>query len=157
MGYRSIFPPDATKPTPASLAPGWLGLVEDPNSSVLVAADPDIVGCVALTPDDEVPTGWLLARLYVAPRHWSHGVGALLHKEVLAEACTRGLHRLNLWVLEANERARSMYERRGWTLVPGSKLANGEYEPPILDVLYELDLDSCSLAGLQPVRRGQNS
>jgi GNAT superfamily N-acetyltransferase len=138
-GYRSIFPPDAAKPTPRALEPEWDRLLRDPSVSVLVAEDAEVVGCAALVPDAAVPSGWVMARLYVAPHRWADGIGTLLHDRVLLDAAERGLPRLHLWVLEANARARSMYERRGWMLVPGRTLAPFGGEPPILEVLYEFD------------------
>lgn len=45
---------------------------------------------------------------------------------------------VNLWVLEAYDRARRFYERRGWHPVPGRTIENPP--TPILDVLYERSL-----------------
>ena len=135
--YAHIFPRDTEAPTPESLAPQYAALLEDPHAAVYVAEDVEIVGCVALHPDAGVPSEWLLSRLYVAPSKWRVGIGAALHDHLLDTARARELVTLHLWTLEANGRARGMYERRGWQLVPGRRLVNGDFDPPIEDVLYE--------------------
>lgn len=139
--YSSIFPSDPPPPTPAALTPDYDTFLADPETTVLVAAqNSKTVGSVVLHPEPAVPSGWLLARLHVHPATWRMGIGSTLHDHVVDRARTRGLDRLHLWTLEANDRARAMYQRRGWVLVPGRKLVNGDLDPPIEDVLYELDL-----------------
>jgi GNAT superfamily N-acetyltransferase len=136
--YANIFPASAAPPTAAELTADWLAMIVDPVSSVWAARIEDaVVGGVAIRPEDDVPAGLLLARLYVHPDHWRRGYGSALHDHALAAAAARsGL--LNLWVLEHNHRARRMYERRGWTLIPGRHLAN---DPPrVRDVLYQRGL-----------------
>ena len=136
--YAHIFPRDAEPPTPESLAPEYIALVTDPLAEIYVAEDDGIiVGCVALHPGIDVPSGWLLSRLYVVPSKWRVGIGAALHDRVIDTARERELVTLHLWTLEANDRARAMYERRDWKLVPGHRLVNGDFDPPIEDVLYE--------------------
>jgi GNAT superfamily N-acetyltransferase len=138
--YAHIFPRDAEAPTPESLAPEYAALVADPHATVYVAEDADIIGCIALHAEADVPSGWLLSRLYVTPSKWRFGIGAELHDRVLDTARACELATLHLWTLEANGRARAMYERRGWQLVPGRRLVNGDFDPPIEDVLYERNL-----------------
>ena len=134
--YAHIFPPEAPKPTPADLIEEWRSLVDDPETTVLVAADPTaIVGVGVLAPDDGVPAGLLLKRLYVEPARWGHRIGARLHDRIVDDAAGRGASAIDLWVLERNHRARAMYERWGWSLVDGPRLGNGW--PGIDDVLYE--------------------
>ena len=142
-GYADIFPPEATKPTPESLRSGWEELLDDPRTEVAVAtsgegATAPVIGSVAVTAASSVPSGLLLTRLYVEPARWGSGVGSRLHEWALTAARERGATSLNLWVLEANGRARAMYERRGWRLVPGWTLPNDP--PTIHDVLYERTL-----------------
>ncbi len=134
-GFVGIFPPTAPTPSPASLRPRWLELITSPRVDVYVAEATGVVGCAVVRPEDMVPAGMLLDRLYVHPSHWGHGVGAHLHDTALSAAHIRGVDRLNLWVLEANTKARAIYERWGWKLVPGWTLPN--QPPTVLDVLYE--------------------
>ncbi len=136
--YASIFDPSLTKPTPRSLEPEWVELIAASGSMVLLAiAQPEgtVVGCVAIRRDNTVPTGFLLARLYVEPDRWGSGIGDTLHHAALDAIVALGSTAANLWVLEPNQRARSMYERRGWRLVPGPTQAN--IDPDVVDVLYQ--------------------
>ena len=137
-GFIGIFPGTAPTPTAASLRPRWSELITDGRVDVFVAEASDVVGCSVVRPGSAVPAGTLLDRLYVHPRWWGNGVGRRLHDTALAAARNRGVDRLNLWVLEANTKARAMYERWGWELVPGSTLPN--QPPTVLDVLYERPL-----------------
>lgn len=132
--YGGIFPPSAPKPTSETVLRTWEQLVSDPAVSVMVAVDEEVIGGVALRPDAGIPAGWLLDKLYVRPDHWGRGVGSRLHDTALARAAALSLPELNLWVLYDNHRARRMYRRRGWRLVPGMTLANDP--PSVLDVLY---------------------
>ncbi|MDY7106730.1 MAG: GNAT family N-acetyltransferase [Actinomycetota bacterium] len=144
--YAGIFPPDPPAPTAADLLPDWEALIADPEVDVLVAerrnangrSASQLIGGATVEPDATVPTGWKLGRLYVDPDAWGTGAGSSLHDAALDAARRRGATRINLWVLEANTRARTMYEQRSWVLVPGRTLPN---DPPwVLDVLYERTL-----------------
>lgn len=120
----------------------WLAAFSDPTSVSAVAesmgAQGVVVGAVAAAraagPEDQI---WL-QRLYVDPQWWGRGVGSLLHDWVVDGARRSQVSELRLWVLEPNAKARRMYEHRGWTLVPGERLANGD--TGIDDVQYRLRL-----------------
>jgi GNAT superfamily N-acetyltransferase len=134
-GCADIFPADAPKPTPASLEKRWSELLQDASTTVLVAEAEKLIGCVALRTDHDVPSGLLLDRLYVHPLRWGQGIGNTLHETSLQTATERGARPINLWVLEENVRARRMYERRGWQVVPARKRPNNP--PTVVDVLYQ--------------------
>lgn len=53
--------------------------------------------------------GWL-NHLYVAPAHWSTGVGGLL-----LETAKMDFDRLQLWTFQGNEGARRFYKARGFS------------------------------------------
>ncbi|MBK5268455.1 MAG: GNAT family N-acetyltransferase [Acidimicrobiia bacterium] len=143
VGFAEIFPPAATKPTPASLRPRWHELVTDPVASVFVAETTSVVGCVVVREEPTVPSGVLLDRLYVHPDWWGNGIGSLLHDVAIDTAAALGHDAINLWVLESNQWAKGMYERRGWRRVPDRTLAN---EPDtVYDVLYQR-----SVSGTKP-------
>lgn len=134
QGYRNIFPPDAPALSHDALVGKWQELVSNELAEVLIAAiDGQVVGTVMLEPD-EVDGSWWLKRLHVDPEYWGHGIGSVLHDEAITTAWQRGVDQLNLWVLEQNDRARQMYERRSWNLVPGSTLENDP--PTVVDVRY---------------------
>jgi GNAT superfamily N-acetyltransferase len=160
VAYAHIFPADSEPPTAAELAAQWADAIDDDRGVVLVARSADgaapvdgpvgepvggpvgsLVGAVAVRPDDSVPSGWLLARLYVDPDHWSAGCGSALHDAALGWLGRRrpAVEAVNLWVLAANHKARAFYQRRGWVLVPGFELANDP--PEIVDVLYRRAVD----------------
>jgi GNAT superfamily N-acetyltransferase len=66
------------------------------------------------------------------------GIGSVLYEAAWGAVAAMGYTEAGLWVLEANARARSFYEHRGWTLLSGQIL-----EWPALgaiEVRYRLDL-----------------
>ncbi|MBD3947001.1 GNAT family N-acetyltransferase [Nocardioides ganghwensis] len=80
----------------------WVLLLDDPEVTVEVVEDEH--GLVALVAHD----GSTLRHLAVRPDHWGEG----LAREAFARAEAAGARRL--WVLEANGRARRLYESLGW-------------------------------------------
>ncbi len=137
--YRDIFPGDAPKPTVAGLTAAWREVLTDDDGAVLVATGHGRpVGGVALTRSTTNPDRFLLGRLYVDPDRWGQGLGAALYDAALELARSVGATVLELWVLEENRRARAMYERRGWVLVPGRTLRHPDGP---MEVGYELVLD----------------
>jgi GNAT superfamily N-acetyltransferase len=122
-GYEGIFPPEAPKPTAAELTDRWRQVVERELSGdvALVACHAPreaLLGTVAA----EVEFGGAypahVRRLYVDPRYWGRGIGRRLHDAALDRLRSAGHGVVALWVLEANARARSMYERWGWRSTP---------------------------------------
>ena len=89
----------------------------DSTKTVLAAlSDDEIVAGVAFGDYPALaPAGWgHLAKLYVLPEASGRGIGATLHDLAVEQLRAAGYQDLWLWVLEGNERARGMYERRGW-------------------------------------------
>lgn len=90
-------------------------LTEDPARRALLAEDGDAAVGMAVYGPDRHPGGDAeLYAIYVLPEHWSRNVGAPLMDRVLEGVRTGGHSRLALWVLAANLRARSFYERYGF-------------------------------------------
>jgi GNAT superfamily N-acetyltransferase len=56
-----------------------------------------------------------LRAIYLEPRHWSRGIGRLLHDEAMDTLRDAGCRHAMLWVLSTNVRARRFYERAGWS------------------------------------------
>jgi GNAT superfamily N-acetyltransferase len=81
----------------------WVLLLDDPGGTVEVVEDDR--GLVTLTAHD----GSTLRHLAVRPDRWSAGLG----REGFLRAQAAGARRL--WVLEANARARRLYESFSWT------------------------------------------
>ena len=141
-GYEGIFPAEAPKPTADGLTERWRRTIADDRTgaAVLVAclpgADATVVGSVAVAPDREDPTRAILRRLYVDPDHWAQGVGRRLHDAALDRLRRSGQDTVQLWVLEANTRARSMYERWGWRPTDARQAAY----PGVDEILYLREL-----------------
>lgn len=143
-GYAGLFPPDRPPPPIDEFVTDWRRRLADRANDVAVAVDRDeIRGVVAVAPDRDMPSGRLLEKLYVVPDGWASGVGSALHDTGVRSVLRDGGTGLHLWVLAGNERARRMYERRGWRLVPG-RTATPE-GAGIVEVLYELGLPGPSL------------
>ncbi len=125
------FPADSEPPSVEALTPGWVGI------TVVAELDGEIIGGGIVGPDDSVPSGWLIDRLYVHPDHWSAGVGAEILPRLVAAAREAGATSINLWALEISEGSRRFYERHGWRHVPGPTSPNVGSD--VVDVLYQLD------------------
>lgn len=137
--YADIFPVEVPPPSVDDLAAEWTELIATAAIALVVLDGREVVGGVVVGLDAEVPAGWRLHRLYVHPDRWRSGVGSRLHDDAVTAASELGVRSIDLWVLEQNAGARSFYERRGWSLVPGRILRN---EPPeVIDVMYELDIE----------------
>lgn len=83
----------------------------------------------------EFGTGEVVS-LYVDPPAQGAGLGTALATEADQALRAAGHAAATLRVLEGNEHARTFYERRGWTLVPG----RGTSHPWGTHVLYRRDL-----------------
>jgi GNAT superfamily N-acetyltransferase len=109
----------------------WRELLARADVAALVAEGRgELLGFAVVRP------GWL-ERLYTRPDAWGRGVGSRLHDEALDVLRDLGSSRCSLWVLEANDRARSFYERRGWRLNRDTRVV--PFPPHPIDVGYTLD------------------
>ncbi|MEZ4520205.1 MAG: GNAT family N-acetyltransferase [Thermomicrobiales bacterium] len=87
---------------------------------------------------------WRLVELAVVPTHQGLGIGGRLHDMLLvAQSCPRVL----LCTASSNERARSMYEKRGWHYVDDSFQFAGQ---PHLYAIMGKDIQPSA----QPTRTG---
>jgi GNAT superfamily N-acetyltransferase len=130
FAYSDWFPADALPPTVDVLLPLWSRDVAE-SHAVLIAEDAGVVvGSAVARADGD------LARLHVRPHWWGKGIGASLHDHAVDALRAAGHARAGLWVIAANTRARSLYERRSWVLDPTRTLD----EVGVLEVRYELDL-----------------
>ncbi|MEW2502082.1 GNAT family N-acetyltransferase [Amycolatopsis sp. NPDC047767] len=133
--YAGLLPADFLAGLSASRRePFWAESLASPaqGHTVLVAETPDgtIAGFAATGPsrdDDATPDTGELAAIYLLPECWSQGFGRALHARALT-ALAGDFPTATLWVLAGNTRARTFYERTGWTLDGRTKvesLANG--------------------------------
>jgi GNAT superfamily N-acetyltransferase len=115
VGYRPFFPADSPPPTAGQLAGEWAARLADPTAVALVATvGGRPVGSVVARADKRFPGGEMAA-LHVLPEEWGRQIGSALHDAALEQLTGAGYETAWLWVLAANDRARRMYERRGWT------------------------------------------
>jgi GNAT superfamily N-acetyltransferase len=65
--------------------------------------------------DDDLPDQGEIIALYVDPTRHRGGVGRLLMAEARRRLAADGYEEAFLWVLDGNDRARTFYEREGWS------------------------------------------
>jgi GNAT superfamily N-acetyltransferase len=135
VAYRDYFlgsPPPAV----AELEAIWAERLADPTAVALVACRGGRpVGSVMARADPDFPGGQLVG-LHVLPAEWGKGTGSGLHDAALAALSGAGYRDAGLWVIAENDRARHMYERRGWTLCPGV----GQEDYGVMEVRYRREL-----------------
>jgi GNAT superfamily N-acetyltransferase len=129
--YTHVFPPDRYAFPDDQMRSHWNEALRDAETDVVIAERAGKpVGFVTVSP------GWL-RNLFVVPEEWGHGAGAAIHDEAVLRLRTMDAG-ARLWVLEANERARRFYERRGWR--PDGGRSTSEYPPYPPTLRYALDL-----------------
>ena len=117
--YADMFPARAPTPTLEMLVNEWRTAFDDPTHQAFLATEAgSAIGTVAIRSDPDNVGSGELRRLHVVPTHWARGIGSALYSTALQALRNAGYSEAGLWVLAANSRARSFYERRGWTLVP---------------------------------------
>jgi ribosomal protein S18 acetylase RimI-like enzyme len=123
IAYKSFFPPDSPAPTVQELYFVWKERLADPSAGCFAASlDGRTVGMVVVRRDPDFdPEGQLLG-LHVLPDVWGRGIGNALHDRGLETLRDELYRSAGLWTIAANQRARRMYERRGWVTVPGIEL-----------------------------------
>jgi GNAT superfamily N-acetyltransferase len=135
VAYAHIFPPDRYAFPDAEMKAHWVEQLRGDEATTVVAERGRLeVGFVVVSP------GWL-RNLFVLPGEWSRGAGSALHDEAVRLLRLLG-DGAQLWVLEANERARAFYEHRGWRADGGRRRA--EYPPYPATLRYALELGAAS-------------
>jgi GNAT superfamily N-acetyltransferase len=108
---------------------GWIARRLIPAGRTTVAVvDGAIVGFVSVSPAREC--SWI-TQLYLHPGWIGRGIGTRLLELVLKELPWP----IRLYTFQANQRARTFYERRGFEAIAFTDGANNEEKCP--DVLYE--------------------
>lgn len=107
---------DAMDPT--AIAASWTDSIAAGRSRLHVALlDDNVIGYAGVGPerDSQAPpnTGELYA-LFVHPDHWRTGAGRALTDAACTDLRNSGCDTVQLWVLEANNRARKFYTRYGF-------------------------------------------
>ncbi len=131
-GLGHVFPADRFPYPDEAVRANWEAVVAEPGRHALVAeTDGEATGAAAIEGD------WLNG-FYVRPERWGSDVAPALHDAALELIRGSGAASAHLWVLEANTRARSFYERRGWRENGTTRVV--EYPPHPVDVGYRREL-----------------
>jgi ribosomal protein S18 acetylase RimI-like enzyme len=93
----------------------WERFIGNGAAVHLAQSDHDVVGFCSVGASDDRGWGEVFA-IYVHPSRWDEGHGGRLIAAGEEALRQQGFARALLWVLEGNHRARSFYERQGWSL-----------------------------------------
>ena len=119
FAYASIFPPEAPQPDLDRMTLDWQRRLRDMHAPNARRYRADIrnlpAGVIIACGDPDDPKLGYITRLYVDPQEWGRGIGRSLYDDALSYLRSIGYVQASLWVLERNERARSWYERLGWS------------------------------------------
>ena len=107
---------------PVAIAAAWADSIAAGRSRLHVAVrDNQIIGYAGIGPErapGAPPNTGELYALFVHPDHWGTGAGRALADAACADLRAVGCTSVQLWVLEANIRARTFYMRYGFTETP---------------------------------------
>ena len=123
----------------------WRGLIQDPDKVIFVAENTEgnIIGFAALGPSRDSDSNRSTAEvsaIYIDPDKWQKGNGRAVLSASLGEARKRDFDQVTLWVLEANQRARSFYESFGF-IQDGTIKDDDRWKDFVLrELRYRLDL-----------------
>jgi ribosomal protein S18 acetylase RimI-like enzyme len=123
----------------------WRELTLDPGKIIFVAEDSEtnIQGFSALGPSRDIdadPSTAEVSAIYVHPEKWGKGIGRALLSASIDQVRKREFDRVTLWVLEANQRARSFYESFGFIHDGAIKDDDHWKSFAVREVRYRLDL-----------------
>lgn len=122
--YRSFAPEGWTPPSASQEVERLLEMIGEDHVWYLVAEhEGELVGHVGFLPADRLSFARVdnpglahLRQLFVTRAHWGTGLARQLHAAAIDEARTRGFTGMRLFTPGGQERARSFYEREGWSL-----------------------------------------
>lgn len=144
VAYRGYFP-HSPPPTIAELQATWAARLADPTAVALLASrEGQPAGSVMARADPQFGEGQIVG-LHVLPPEWGHRIGSALHDAALAALSRAGYRTAGLWVIAANQRARRMYENRGWVLHP--EVEQDVYG--VIEVRYRRELPAPAQDGSQ--------
>ena len=114
-----VFPPDEYPYPTVEVRARWVATLAEHGVTVRLLEDLLLPGVLAAFVAFDAER---IRHLAVHPRRWGHGFA----RRILAEA-TAAMDEPRLWVLEANTRARGLYEHLGW--VPTGRTQQAEWPP----------------------------
>jgi GNAT superfamily N-acetyltransferase len=126
--FQHVFPPDLYDFPAEAIRADWVSALGDPAAETYIAFEGDeAVGVVSVN-------AGVLQTLYVMPGSWSRGIGSTLHDFALDRLRETNVHEARLWTLAENHRARTFYEKRGWSLTGRTRVV--PFPPHPIDVEY---------------------
>lgn len=93
----------------------WERFITNGTTVHVAESDQNVVGFCSVGASGDRGWGEVFA-IYVHPSRWDEGHGRRLIEAGEDALREEGFARALLWVLEGNHRARSFYERQGWSL-----------------------------------------
>jgi ribosomal protein S18 acetylase RimI-like enzyme len=123
----------------------WRELIENPTKIILVAEENErgIIGFSATGSSRDVdanPNTAEVSAIYVHPNQWAKGIGGALLSASFDQLRNHHFGQVTLWVLEANQRARSFYESFGFLPDGVSKEDDQWKDFPVRELRYRLNL-----------------
>jgi RimJ/RimL family protein N-acetyltransferase len=109
VGLAHVFPTDSFPFPEDDVLARWALVLDEPGVVVLVADGDDGALDLFAAYDDRS-----LRHLAVRPQRWGTGLATTAVRVVLTALAERGTPVAELWCLEANGRARRLYEHLGW-------------------------------------------
>src|SRR4030042_1278484 len=76
----------------------------------------------------------------IIPDYWGKGYGSKLFDFSISELRKRGYKEITLWVFEKNQRARTFYEKKGFSFDGTKKEINPEEK--LIEIRYSLTINS---------------
>ena len=143
VAYRGVVPqPYLDQLSVDARQAAWVEIFEKGGSKLSVAEDSgEILGFISYGKsrdnDASENTGEIYA-IYVAPPHWSTGIGWELLQHSWQDLNDREYARATVWVLAENTRATRFYERAGFRLCLGSETSIDIGGERLLEVRYEV-------------------
>jgi GNAT superfamily N-acetyltransferase len=125
----------------------WSEVIPKGNPELLVARIGDIVvGWVAFgkcRDTDATSSAGEIWAIYVAPDHWSTGVGRALWLQARQKLASDGYQTASLWVLADNARAIGFYTKAGFVAEPDSAKGIELGGQTLKEVRFVADLVDC--------------
>jgi GNAT superfamily N-acetyltransferase len=95
-----------------------------PEHLIVAERDGEVIGYAGFgrARDEDAQDCGELYAIYIDPQHWRTGAGSVLIVDVTQRLSELGYTIAILWVLAENARARTFYERQGWSADGASQM-----------------------------------
>jgi ribosomal protein S18 acetylase RimI-like enzyme len=117
--YRGIFPDEFLDNLSIERrTEGWRQFirgVDERSAALVVVEEEEPLGFSRIGCAEGSPSKGEIYAIYLDPDHWDRGLGRMLMLASEDRLRAMGFTQAELWVLEANQRARRFYEAAGWS------------------------------------------